>query len=157
MIAEIAKYIIIKNMSVGTSSDFDGNFLLKIPEGAKTLVFSYTGYTTQELALTSATTYNVSMLVDGNLLEEVVVIGYGTARTKDLTGSAVIVKSEDFNKGSVTTPEQLVMGKIPGVKINSNNGAPGSARVLKGSQKVPRQLERLRKDPNRFPKGSKRT
>ena len=72
-----------------------------------------------------------TMTEDALLLNEAVVIGYGTARTKDLTGSAVIVKSKDFNKGSVTTPEQLVMGKIPGVKINSNNGAPGSGSTIR--------------------------
>ena len=59
---------------------------------------------------------DVNLIEDILLLNEAVVIGYGTARTKDLTGSAAIIKSEDFNKGSVTTPEQLVMGKVPGEK-----------------------------------------
>ena len=71
------------------------------------------------------------MLEDVLLLNEAVVIGYGTTRTKDITGSAAIINSEDFNKGSVTTPEQLVMGKVPGVKINSNNGAPGSGSTIR--------------------------
>ena len=117
--------ITIKDMSVGTSSDFDGNFLLKIPEGSKILVFSYTGYTTQEFPLTNATRYDVSMLIDGNLLEEVVVIGYGTVLKSDITGAVSSVQVEENVSRQSATVDQLLQGRVAGVQV-LQNGQPGA-------------------------------
>ena len=131
--ALIGATVKIASLSLGTSTDLDGNYLISnIANGQHNVIFSAVGFKTVSALVdfNGNVQRDVSLAEDALLLDEAVVIGYGTARTKDLTGSAVIVKSEDFNKGSVTTPEQLVMGKIPGVKINSNNGAPGSGLSL---------------------------
>ncbi|MGB2127874.1 MAG: SusC/RagA family TonB-linked outer membrane protein [Flavicella sp.] len=116
--------ITIKDMMVGTSSDFDGNFILKVPENAKTLVFSYTGYLTKEVPLTNAIFYNLAMVVDGNLLEEVVVIGYGTVLKSDLTGSVSTVKVEENVSRQSSTVDQLLQGRAAGVQV-IQNGQPG--------------------------------
>ena len=132
--AIIGVTIKIPDLSVGSSTDLEGNYSISnIPAGPHKVIFSAVGLLTvsESIDFIADVKKNISMREDALLLEEAVVIGYGTARTKDLTGSAVIIKSEDFNKGSVTTPEQLVMGKIPGVKINSNNGAPGSGSRIR--------------------------
>lgn len=132
--AIIGVTIKIPDLSIGTSTDLEGNYSISnIPAGPYKVIYSAVGLLTvsESIDFVADVNKNISMREDALLLDEAVVIGYGTARTKDLTGSAVIVKSEDFNKGSVTTPEQLVMGKIPGVKINSNNGAPGSGSRIR--------------------------
>ena len=132
--ALIGATVKITDLSLGTSTDLEGNFTISnISTGQHNVVISAVGFktVTESIMFNENVQRNFSLKEDALLLDEAVVIGYGTARTKDLTGSAVIVKSEDFNKGSVTTPEQLVMGKIPGVKINSNNGAPGSGSTIR--------------------------
>ena len=130
----IGASVFLKESSLGSSSDINGQYSIKnIEKGNYNLTISIVGFKTisETITIQSNIVKDFTMTEDALLLNEAVVIGYGTARTKDLTGSAVIVKSKDFNKGSVTTPEQLVMGKIPGVKINSNNGAPGSGSTIR--------------------------
>ena len=132
--ALIGATVKIVSLSLGTSSDIEGNYMISnIANGQHNVIYSAVGFKTVNVLVdfNGDVQRDLSFAEDALLLDEAVVIGYGTARTKDLTGSAVIVKSEDFNKGSVTTPEQLVMGKIPGVKINSNNGAPGSGSTIR--------------------------
>ena len=126
--------VFINEISIGSSSDIDGKYLISnIKNGEYSVTISAVGYKTvsEIIIINSNVNKDLTLKEDVLLLDEAVVIGYGTARTKDLTGSAAIIKSEDFNKGSVTTPEQLVMGKVPGVKINSNNGAPGSGSTIR--------------------------
>ena len=130
----IGASIFLKEISTGSTSDFNGDYKIdNINEGNFTISVSIIGFkTVSESIFVNKNIYkDFSMMEDALLLNEAVVIGYGTARTKDLTGSAAVIRSEDFNKGSVTTPEQLVMGKVPGVKINSNNGAPGSGSTIR--------------------------
>ena len=132
--ALIGATVKIASLSLGTSTDVEGNYMISnIANGQHNVIYSAVGFKTVNVLVdfNGDVQRDFSFAEDALLLDEAVVIGYGTARTKDLTGSAVIVKSEDFNKGSVTTPEQLVMGKIPGVKINSNNGAPGSGSTIR--------------------------
>ncbi|MEC7084368.1 MAG: carboxypeptidase-like regulatory domain-containing protein [Bacteroidota bacterium] len=132
--ALIGATVKIASLSLGTSTDVEGNYMISnIANGQHNVIYSAVGFKTVNVLVdfNGDVQRDLSFAEDALLLDEAVVIGYGTARTKDLTGSAVIVKSEDFNKGSVTTPEQLVMGKIPGVKINSNNGAPGSGSTIR--------------------------
>ena len=87
---------------------------------------------TREVELSNADlSLNFIMEEDEQLLDEVVVIGYGTMRTKDLTGSAVVVNEKNFLKGSLSTPEQLIMGKVAGLKVSSNDGAPGSGSTIR--------------------------
>ena len=122
--------IVVKGTTVGTISNFDGNYTLNVEKGA-TLQFSYIGYETTEFLIDGQTTLNVALKIDTEQLDEVVVIGYGQVKKEDATGSVTAVSADDFNKGSITSPEQLVMGKIPGVQITSGGGAPGSGSTIR--------------------------
>ena len=103
-----------------------------MPQGNKELQFSYIGYETKIVAIpTSSTTLNVQMKSDSQVLSDVVVIGYGTQRKSDLTGSVTNVSSKDFNMGLVSSPEQLINGKISGVQIMSNSGSPTSGSTIR--------------------------
>ena len=121
--------VTVKGSSVGTQTAADGTYRLTVPRNATTLVFSSVGFGTQEADINS-TSVDVSLSVTGASLGEVVVIGYGTARKKDLTGSVTQITTKDFNKGPNATPEQLIIGKVPGVQIITSGGAPGAgARI----------------------------
>jgi iron complex outermembrane receptor protein len=108
------------NKSVGTVTDIDGKYKLSVPAGADSLTFSYVGYASQTVAL-DALTIDIK-LMPGKQLTEVVVIGYGTQKTKEVTSAVSSVKSEDFNSGNVTDPIQLIQGKVAGLSI----ARPGS-------------------------------
>ena len=123
--------VLVKGTNRGTNTDTDGRYQLAVPDGPATLVFSFVGYLSQEVAIGSGTTINVKLAPDTKSLNEVVVIGYGTARKKDLTGSVATVNARDFVQGQVTNPEQLVAGKIAGVQITSNGGAPGAGGTIR--------------------------
>ncbi|HEX2608180.1 MAG TPA: SusC/RagA family TonB-linked outer membrane protein, partial [Flavisolibacter sp.] len=98
--------------------------------GTASLVFSYVGYTTQTVSVKGSTLDVVLETAAANL-NEVVVIGYGTARKKDLTGALSSIKAKDFNQGSITAPDQLLQNKIPGLEITTTSGQPGAATVVK--------------------------
>tara|TARA_B100000795_G_scaffold104738_2_gene77271 strand:+ start:8151 stop:11069 length:2919 start_codon:yes stop_codon:yes gene_type:complete len=121
--------IVIKGTNVGVSSDFDGNYQINAENG-QILVFSYIGYNNIELTVKGAN-QDVVMTESDSELDEVVVIGYGSVKKKDLTGAVDLVSAKDFAKGSVVSPQQLIQGKVAGVSIVSNSGAPGDgANVL---------------------------
>ena len=122
--------VLIVGTTVGTITDFDGNFSLTVPEGAKELQFSYIGYTSQTVAITGKV-LNVQLKPDSQMLSDVVVIGYGTQRKSDLTGAVTNVSSDDFNTGLVSSPEQLINGKISGVQIMSNSGSPTAGSTIR--------------------------
>lgn len=123
--------VVLKGTTTGTSTDVNGNFSLTVPQAGGTLVLSFIGYTTQEVAIGNRTTINVTLSPDTKTLQEVVVVGYGTQRKSDVTGSVTSVTSEDFAKGQITTPEQLIQGKVAGVQITSNSGAPGAGSRIR--------------------------
>jgi TonB-dependent SusC/RagA subfamily outer membrane receptor len=111
------------------STDFDGNYSIPVERG-QTLEVSYIGYQVTTVVVGDQNQINLSLAAD-NELEEVVIIGYGAVRKKDLTGTLDVVGSEDFTKGSVVSAQQLIQGKVAGVSIVSNSGAPGDgANVL---------------------------
>jgi TonB-dependent starch-binding outer membrane protein SusC len=120
-----------KGTRTATQTIADGTFNISIPATVQTLVFSSVGYATQEISVEGKTSVNVSFVVTNASLNEVVVTGYGTSKRKDLTGSIATITSKDFNKGSITTPEQLIAGKVAGVQITSNGGAPGSGSTIR--------------------------
>jgi iron complex outermembrane receptor protein len=122
--------VLIKGSKTGTSTDASGTFKLNAPASAGTLVVSYVGYTTQELTIGSSP-LSVSLKPEGGALNEVVVVGYGTVRKKDLTGSVASVQAKDFNKGTFTAPDQLIQGKVAGVQILSNSGQPGGGSTVR--------------------------
>jgi len=125
----IGANILIKGTSTGTVTDIDGNYSLSVEEG-DVLVFSYTGFQEQEITVAGQATIDVGLSV-GRLLDEVVVIGYGTAKKSDLTGSVTSVDEEDFNKGNFTAPDQLIQGKVSGVQVLGNSGQPGAAATVR--------------------------
>jgi TonB-linked SusC/RagA family outer membrane protein len=115
----------------GTQTGIDGAYRISVGPSVTTLVFSSIGFLTQEISIAGKSSVDVSMTVNNASLGEVVVIGYGTVRKKDLTGSVTTVNAKDFNKGAITTPEQLISGKVAGVSITPNDGAPGSGSVIR--------------------------
>jgi len=117
--------VTIQGTTSGAQTDFDGNYTIKASQG-DVLVFSYLGYKTEVRTVGSETVINVTMTEDSTQLEEIVVIGYGTTTVKDATGSVASVRAEDFNKGIIASPEQLIQGKTAGVQISSTSGAPGA-------------------------------
>jgi len=118
--------VIVKGTSNGAQSDFDGNYTIEDVASDAVLVFSYIGYTTQEVAVNGQSSVNVTLQEDVESLSEVVVIGYGTTTVKDATGAVSSVTSEDFNQGVILTPEQLIQGKTAGVQISQSSGEPGA-------------------------------
>ena len=114
----------------GTTTTSDGRYSLSVPANATTLVFSSVGYSYLEMAI-SGNSVNVSLQPTASDLNTVVVIGYGTTRKKDMTGSIATVSSKDFQKGVINTPEQLIAGKVAGVQITSNGGQPGSGSRIR--------------------------
>ena len=119
----IGANILVVGTSSGTVTDFDGNYELQVPEGATQLRITYTGYSEQEVDIVSGTTFNIS-LVEGTALDEVVVTGYGTAKAKEVTSSITSIKAEDFNKGNISDPSQLLQGKVAGLTISRPGGNP---------------------------------
>ena len=112
----------------GTITDFDGNFSLNVQPGAK-LQFSYMGYKTQELA--AQPSMYVRMGEDSELLEEVVVVGYGMVKKHDATGSVTAIKPDEMNKGLTTTAQDMLQGKIAGVNVTTGGGSPGEGATIR--------------------------
>lgn len=126
--------VIEKGTNNGTITDFDGNFRLKLSSATATLEVSFLGFVTQEAVLDGRETIEMRLMPDSNALEEVVVIGYGTQKRSDVTGAIASLKSEDFNKGMVMNPGELLQGKLAGVNIASNSGEPGASQnvIIRG-------------------------
>ena len=118
-----------KGTKNATITNFDGKYSIEVPENA-VIVFSSLGFETQEKKF-SESVLNISLIPSSNELDEIVVVGYGSQNIKDLTGSLVSVKSKSFQKGAFSTPEALVVGKTPGVRITSNSGMPGAGSRIR--------------------------
>ncbi|NCU03189.1 MAG: SusC/RagA family TonB-linked outer membrane protein [Chitinophagaceae bacterium] len=123
--------VTIKGTSRGTTTDAGGNFRLAVDDNNSVLVISSVGYTAYELTVGAQTDFAVSLSAAQGTLNEVVVVGYGTQRKRDLSGSVATVSSKDFVKGALQTPEQLIAGKVAGVQITPNSGAPGSGSRIR--------------------------
>ncbi len=126
----IGANILVVGTSTGTITDFDGAYTLSVPEAAKQLEFSYTGYRPQTIDLTASDKVDVQMTA-GELLEEVVIVGYGTVKKDDATGAVNAVTTEEFNKGAIVSPDQLITGKVAGVQVISNSGEPGGQSSIR--------------------------
>ena len=125
----IGATIMVEGEKGGTVTDFDGNFSLQVSSSAKKIKVSYIGYIDKILAISE--NMKVTLESDSKALADVVVIGYGTARKSDLTGSVATVKAKDFNKGLVSSPEQLINGKVSGVQIMSNSGSASAGSTIR--------------------------
>lgn len=120
----------IVGTSIGTSTDFDGKYTLKVPSTGKQLHVVYVGYNPITVDITSDV-INLTMKPNVEALDEVVVIGYGVQKKEDLTGSVASISEKDFNKGVISTPEELINGKIAGVQITNSGGSPNSYSTIR--------------------------
>ncbi|MBM3444851.1 MAG: SusC/RagA family TonB-linked outer membrane protein [Bacteroidetes bacterium] len=118
-----------KGTTTGTSTAADGSFQLSVPSNARVLVVSSVGFGTLEVNITD--NMNIVLASTGSNLNEVVVVGYGSARKKDQTGAVAQVKAKDFNKGVLTAADQLIQGKVAGVQVVNNSGAPGGGTTVR--------------------------
>ncbi|MDO6517000.1 SusC/RagA family TonB-linked outer membrane protein [Zobellia uliginosa] len=121
--------VLVKGTTSGTQTDFDGNYTISA-EGGATLVFSYIGFTTKEVAIDGQNVVNVTLSEDASQLEEVVVIGYGTQKKSDLTGSVSTVDSEEINKFTYNDAAQAIQGRTAGVRVEANGGSPGANALV---------------------------
>ena len=122
--------IIIKGTTTGSTTDFDGKYTIKVNLNS-TLVFTYLGFAKQEILFTGQKTLNISLLEDTSKLDEIVVIGYGTSKRKDLTGAISSVSSEEIKDQPFTSIDQALIGKAAGVNVSQNSGAPGGGVSIK--------------------------
>lgn len=124
----IGANVIVKGTTNGTITDFDGVFTLQANK-EDVIVISFIGYQPQELP--AAEQMSIVLLDDTQLLEDVVVIGYGSVKKSDLSGSVVAIKAEEMNRGAVTSPQELMQGKVPGLSVTSGDGGPGSGSTIR--------------------------
>ncbi len=123
--------VIVKGTKTGTQTAADGSFTISVPKNSNTLIVSAVGYARQEVPIGGQSLISVTLETVASTLTDVVVIGYGTAKKKDLTGSIAQVTSKDFQKGNIVSPDQLIAGKLPGVEVTSNSGEPGSGSTIR--------------------------
>jgi len=122
--------ILEKGTTNGTVTDTNGEFKIEVGSDA-TLTFSFVGYATQEVVVGSQTALAVTLTTDAKSLAEVVVIGYGEVQKKDATGAVTAISNKDFNRGVLTSPQDLILGKMAGVSVVSNSGAPGDNSTIR--------------------------
>ena len=122
----IGASVVEKGTTTGTATSYDGSFQLR-PSGANAeLIISFLGYKSVELTASSPDISNIVLVSDSQQLDDVVVIGYGTQRKEDMTGSVSVTKAEDINRGAVTSPQQMMQGKVAGLLVTPGDGGPGS-------------------------------
>jgi TonB-linked SusC/RagA family outer membrane protein len=125
--------VLLKGTSTGTTTDANGGYTLNVPDNAAngTLVFSYIGFTTQEVAINGRNTVDITLLPDVKSLNEVVVIGYGTAQKSDLTGAVSSIKAEVLQERPSPSLNQALAGRMAGVQVNTNSGRPGGRTTVR--------------------------
>ena len=126
----IGASVLVTGTSTGTVTDFDGNFTLNVPANAESLTISYTGYGTQTIALDGTTSFNIQ-LAPGELLDEVVVVGYGTVTQKEVTSAVTTIDADDFQVGNINDPTQLIQGKVAGLNISKPGGNANGRSVIR--------------------------
>lgn len=123
--------VLVKGTTTGALTDNSGKFQIgSVPSNA-TLIVSFIGYETKEVAVSGQSTVNVAMAASISTLDEIVVVGYGTTKKSDVTGAVSKVSSKDFNQGPITNPQDLIKGKVAGVQVVGNSGAPGAEATVR--------------------------
>lgn len=122
--------VLVKGTQKGATTDANGDYRIVVPNGNAVLVFGFIGFVSQEVSVGNRTTINVSLKASASDLTQVVVIGYGTTTKKDATGSIKTLKSTDFNRGIINSPEQLLQGRVAGVNVTSASGEPGGRQNI---------------------------
>jgi TonB-dependent starch-binding outer membrane protein SusC len=123
--------IIVEGTKNGATTDFDGKFTISNIKNGDVIIISYIGYKDQKITFNNQKNITITLEEDSKELKDVVVIGYGTVKKKDATGSVSTLESKSFNKGTVVTAENLLNGKVAGVSINTGGGAPGSGAEIR--------------------------
>ena len=123
--------VTIVGQKIGVRTGADGKFSITVPANAKQLQVSYVGSETQKVDISSTSNVTVALESTAQALENVVVVGYGSVRKKDLTGAVSSIQAKDFNKGQINSPEQLLQGKVPGLQITNSSGQPGGLTIVK--------------------------
>lgn len=133
----IGATVSVKNSSIGTVTDIDGHFSLSVPADA-VLTISYIGYENQEVAVKDRTDFRITLIEDNNILEEIVVIGYGTMKKKDLTGAVSSIKMSDQPVGTVSSISNLMAGKAAGLQVSLNSAQPGASSkfLIRGAASI---------------------
>lgn len=126
----IGANVLVSGTTTGTITDIDGTYSLSVPEGTNSLEISYAGYTTQTVAIGTSSVLDIS-LAAGQLLDEIVVTGYGSQKQKEVTSAVVKIGEEDFNKGPISDPAQLLQGKVAGLQVYNKGGDPNSASTIR--------------------------
>jgi len=119
--------VVVKGTNFGTTTDKDGAFSLTLPTGAKTLVLSSVNFTSQEVPIGNQSIFSIALVSEEKTISEVVVIGYGTQRKKDLTGSVAQVKAADLQNRPIQGPDQALRGQVAGVSVTQSSGTPGAS------------------------------
>jgi hypothetical protein len=122
--------VVVKNTTVGTVTGLDGTYTIQVPDDRETLVFSFVGYLTEEIEIGNQSSINVVLVEDIEKLDEVVVIGYGNVKKRDLTGSVASIKSEDMERNIINSFEQGIQGRLAGVSITQGDAAPGEVSAF---------------------------
>lgn len=127
----IGASVLVMGTTSGTITDFDGNFTVSVSDDDAVLQISYMGYKTQEVPVNGQKTIRVVLHEDSELLDEVVVVGYGVVKKNDATGAVTAIKPDDMNKGLQTNAQDMIQGKIAGVSVTSDGGAPGGGANIR--------------------------
>lgn len=140
----IGANVLIKGTTIGTITDIDGNYSLTAPSSSSVLVFSYTGYGDKEMTVGTGGTIDIA-LEQGQFLDEVVVVGYGSQKEKEITSAVVRVTEKEFNKGPISDPTQLLQGKVAGLQVYNRGGDPNQNAIvrLRGISTVGANVEPL--------------
>jgi len=130
--------VLIKGSTTGAVTNTTGAYQIQNTKAGQTLVFRFVGMKQKEVSVDNQSVINVTLSDESTLLTEVVAIGYGSQKKKDITGAVSSVKSENFNKGVASSPEQLIQGKVAGVNVTSSSGAPGSGQriIIRGQGSI---------------------
>ena len=121
--------VMVQGTSIGTTTDFDGNFSIDASAG-DVLEVSYVGFETQTITVSQQTNYNIQLAANTSELDEVLVVGYGTQKKSDLTGAVSSVVADEFNKGVVNNPGNLLQGKVSGLNVTNASGEPGAGQDI---------------------------
>ncbi|MFD2519637.1 SusC/RagA family TonB-linked outer membrane protein [Emticicia soli] len=126
----IGASVVVKGTQKGATTDANGSYSIVVPSQNSVLVVGFIGYTKKEVTVGNNTTLDITLKSEASDLAQVVVIGYGTVAKKDMTGAVKSLKSSEFNKGIINSPEQLLQGKVAGVNVTSASGEPGAAQNI---------------------------
>ncbi len=123
--------VVVTGTTTGVATNLDGEYTLKVPSASSQISFSFVGYKSQIIPIDGNAVIDVKLQPDVATLDEIVVIGYGQVKKSDATGSVATVSTKDFNKGAITSPQDLILGKSAGVTITTGSGAPGTGATIR--------------------------